>query len=109
MVLSSGGILQCIVMVRKNTWQGAAASSTLVACSAPTVVGPELLLAAVGPDLKRENHERLSGVERYFSFGILSLYPKAAIALRWRSMTLMARAAIMDRKSASMTTAGMEA
>jgi hypothetical protein len=94
-------------MVGENTWQGAAASSTLVACSAPTVVG--LSLAAVGLDLKRENHDQLAGAERCFSCGVLSLYFKAAIALRWRRMTPMARAAIMDKKSASMTMAGMDA
>ena len=91
-------------MLRGNTWQGGAASNTLVACSA---VGTGLLLAALGLDLKRENYHRLAGAERCFSFGILSLYFKAAIALRRRRMTPM-RAAIMDRKRASMTTAGME-
>lgn len=94
-------------MGEEKTWQGAAARRTLVACSAPTAVGLSELdsEAAVGVDLKRENHDQFVCAGRCFSFG---LYFKAAIALRWRRMTPMTRAAIIDRKSASMTIAGME-
>lgn len=108
MVLSSRGILNCIVMGEEKTWQGAAASSTLAACSAPTAVGLSMSMAAVDAGLKRENHDRLARAERGLSCEVVSLRFVAAITLRWRRMTPMVRVAIMDRKSASTTMAGME-
>lgn len=106
MVLSSRGILKCIVIGEENTWQGAAASSALAACSAPTAV--RLSAVDLGLGLKREAHDQLARADGGASCRIFPLLFKAAIAWRWRRMTPIARAAIMANKNPSTTIAGIE-